>query len=187
MNEETLNEAPDLEQELIEAVEVEDAIADEAAEEAELTIEEQLEIARKEAADNLDRYLRAKADLANARKRFDKQQALSYTNANIDLVDKLLPVLDDFERATETTPDAVRADGWYPGIELLQRKMYAVLQQLNVSEIEAKGQHFDPNFHEALGRKPSDEFESDTVCMVMRKGYQIGERVVRPALVYVAE
>ena len=166
----------------------EDTVLEEAAEaEAEPTPEEQLEEARAEAAKHLDSYLRAQAELSNARKRFEKQRAQAYTNAQADLVSRLLPVLDEFERAVETVPEAVANDDWFAGIELVRRKLVSILENMNVQPIEAVGQPFDPNYHEALGQEPSDEYESGIVSREMLKGYRLGERVIRPALVYVAD
>jgi molecular chaperone GrpE len=156
-------------------------------EEEEPSLEDQLQEAQDEAAKNRDSYLRAQAELANARKRFEKQRALTYVNANADLVSKLLPVLDDYERAIDTVPEAVSQDPWYQGVELVYRKLLSILESLNVKEIEALGTPFDPNFHEALGTEPTDDVESGSVSRVMLKGYQIGDKVVRPSLVYVAD
>ncbi len=160
---------------------------DEGEEKEELSIEEQLEQAKEEAAKNYDLSLRAQAELANARKRFEKQQMMAYTNANVDLVSKLLPVLDDFDRAIENAPEPIREDGWFAGIELVHRKFLNILDSLNVKEIDTLGQPFDPNYHDALAQEPSDEYESGLVMRVMIKGYQVGDKVIRPALVTVAE
>ena len=151
------------------------------------SLEEQLQEAKDEAAKNLDSYLRAQAELANARKRFEKQRAMTYVNANADLVSKLLPILDDYERANGTVPESISEDPWYQGIELVYRKLLSILESLNVKEIEALGAPFDPNFHEALGTEPSEDVESGAVSRVMLKGYKIGDKVVRPSLVYVAD
>jgi molecular chaperone GrpE len=151
------------------------------------SLEEQLLAAKEEAAKNMDSYLRAQAELANARKRFEKQRALTYVNANSDLVGKLLPVLDDYERAIDTVPENISEDPWYQGIELVYRKLLGILENLNVKEIEALGTPFDPNFHEALGTEPTDDVDSGAVSRVMLKGYKIGDKVVRPSLVYVAD
>jgi len=150
------------------------------------SLEDQLQEARDEAAKNLDSYLRAQAELANARKRFEKQRTQTYVNANSDMVARLLPVLDDFERAIDTVPEEIAGDAWYEGIELVYRKLLGILTSLNVQEIEALGQPFDPNFHEALGVEPSEEVESGAVSRVMVKGYRLGDKVIRPSLVYVA-
>jgi len=131
-----------------------DIVEEEQVEEAEVveepSVEEQLAAVKEEAAKNMDSFLRAQAELSNARKRFEKQQAQVYNNANADLVMKLLPVLDDFERATASVPENISADSWFEGIELVQRKLFGILENLNVKEIEAVGQPFDPNFHDAL-------------------------------------
>ena len=148
----------------------EEAVAGEAAAE-EPTLEDQLQEARDEAAKNLDSYLRAQAELANARKRFEKQRTQTYVNANADMVARLLPVLDDYERAIDTVPEEIAGDAWYEGIELVYRKLLGILTSLNVQEIEALGEPFDPNFHEALGVEPSEEVESGAVSRVMKRSW----------------
>ena len=197
MSEEKYNEEDEILEEIIEGEEVSESgvevvegefVEVEASEEApEPTIDELLAAAKEEAAQHLDNYLRAQAELANARKRFEKQRAMTYVNANADMVSKLLPVLDDYERALDTVPEAVSEDAWYQGIQLVYRKLLGVLEAMGVAEIEALNQPFDPHVHEALGQESSDEVESGNVSRVMQKGYQIGDRVVRPSLVYVAE
>lgn len=159
---------------------------DEETIEVELTIEEQLEAALADSARHMDSFLRAQAELSNARKRFEKQRQMSYTNAQAELIGKLVPVLDDFERAIANVPTAIREDQWFSGIELVARKLTSILDNMNVTVIEAVGQPFDPNVHEALGQEPSDEYESGIVTREMLKGYQIGPRVIRASLVYVA-
>lgn len=159
---------------------------EESSETAERTLEEQLEAAQAEGARMRDSLLRAQAELSNARKRFEKQRAQTYTHANAELAAKLLPVVDDFERALETVPANVSEDGWFSGIELVYRKFVNILEGMGVKPIEAVGQSFDPNFHEALGVDDTDAFESGVVTREMQRGYQLGDRVVRPSLVYVA-
>jgi molecular chaperone GrpE len=183
VSEEKLNEEITAE----ETVDIEEEQNAEAEVVEEPSLEEQLAAAKEEAANNMDSFLRAQAELSNARKRFEKQQAQVYTNANADLVMKVLPALDDFERAMESVPGTIREDKWFEGIELVQRKLFGILESLNVKEIGAVGQPFDPNFHDALAQEPSDEYESGSVTREMIKGYKIGDKVVRPSLVYVAE
>jgi len=183
VSEEKLNEEIPAEEPVV--TEQENDVDDEEA--SEPSLEEQLAAAKEEAAKNMDSFLRAQAELSNARKRFEKQQVQVYTNANADLVMKLLPALDDFERAIGSVPETIREDSWFGGIELVQRKLFGILGSLNLKEIEAVGQPFDPNFHDALAQEPSDKYESGTVTREMIKGYQIGDKVVRPSLVYVAE
>ena len=111
----------------------------------------------------------------------------AYANANADLVAKLVPLLDDFERALATAPAGIQADPWLAGVGLVYRKMLSVLEEMNVEPIAAVGAPFDPNMHEALGQEPSNDYDSGLVAREMRRGYRIGDRVIRPSLVMVAE
>ena len=180
-----------VEPEDIEVVEMEGVDEETAVSEAEehqpLTLEEQLAAAQAEAAKNLDGWMRTQAEFANARKRMEKQRTETYQNASADVVTKLLPVLDDFERALDNVPAEISENSWLEDIYLVQRKLMGILDGLNVKLIEAVGQPFDPIFHEAIMQEPSDEYESGTVSKELQKGYQVGDRVIRPSLVYVAE
>lgn len=173
------------EERILEEDVVEDGV--EAEEVAPLTLEEQLAEAQAEAARNLDGWQRTQAEFANARKRFDKQWAEAHTNATTNVLAKVIPVIDDFDRALETVPDAIAADSWFEGIQLVYRKLNTILEHFNVEPIEAVGQTFDPNQHEALMQEPSDEYESGIITRELQKGYRVGERIIRPSLVYVAE
>ncbi len=169
----------------------EDVVADDGADAPDATaptssLEEQLAAAQAEAARNLDGWQRTQAEFANARKRFERQRAETFANANIELVGKLLPLIDDFERALESVPEEERNDPWVSGIALVYRKMLAMLDDLNVQVIPSVGEPFDPNYHEALTQEPSDKYESGVVVREARRGYQLGDRVIRPALVSVA-
>ena len=150
------------------------------------TVEEQLAAAQAEAEDYKDRWLRSQAEFANARKRMEKQRLDTYTNATVNVMDKLLPIVDDFERAMENLPAEISESSWLEGIQLVQRKLVATLENFNVTPIEAIGEPFDPNLHEAITQESTDEFESGVVCRVLQTGYKIGDRVIRPSLVVVA-
>lgn len=152
----------------------------------ELTVEDQLAAAQAEAADLRDRWMRTQAEFANARKRMEKQRTLTYQNATADLAGKILPVLDDFERAIENVPAEISEHSWFEGIDLVQRKLLTILENFDLTLIEAVGQPFDPNLHEAIHQEPSDEFESGVVIRELQKGYKLGDRVIRPSLVSVA-
>lgn len=149
-------------------------------------LEEQLDAAQTEAARNLDGWQRSQAEFANARKRFDKQRAEAYVNASADMAAKLLPLIDDFERALANVPAPITDDPWLAGMNLIYRKMLAVLDELNVEPIPAEGTPFDPNFHEALAQEPSETYPSGVIVREMRRGYHLGDRVIRPSLVVVA-
>lgn len=151
------------------------------------TLEEQLAASQAEAAKNLDGWMRTQAEFSNARKRMEKQRAETYQNASADVVTKLLPVLDDFDRALDNVPAEISENSWLEGIYMVQRKLMGILDGLNVQLIEAVGQPFDPIYHEAIMQEPSDVYESGTVSKELQKGYKVGDRVIRPSLVYVAE
>lgn len=192
MSEEQVEETTAQEEaEVIEGVVVETAVSTEepspSTESEEPTCEELLTAAQEEAAKNLDGWMRSQAEFSNARKRMDKQRVEIQVRATTDMVTRLLPIIDDFNRAFDNVPDVVSADSWFEGIEMVNRKMIGILESLNVEPIEAVGQIFDPNCHEAIMQEESDEYESGVVTRELQKGYKIGDRIVRPALVNVAE
>jgi molecular chaperone GrpE len=155
--------------------------------EREPTLEELLAEAQAEATRNLEGWQRTQAEFANARKRLERQRVEAYVNANADLATRLLPIVDDFERALNNAPGDVQDNGWFSGVELVYRKLVNVLEGMGATAIDAVGQPFDPNFHEALGQEASNQYESGIVTREMQKGYRLGDRVIRPSLVYVAE
>lgn len=163
-----------------------DQLEDRPSEEVEPSLEEQLAAAQAKAAENLEGWQRAVAELSNARKRFNQQMQEAHRNTAADVVGKLLPILDDFDRALVSVPESVAEDGWYDGIKLVRRKLDGILESLNVEPIEAVGKPFDPNLHEALSSEESEEHESGIVTRELLPGYKIGSRVIRPSLVYVA-
>lgn len=154
---------------------------------APLTLEQELEAARQEAATNLEGWQRALADLSNARKRFDKQTQNAYTNATVDLVSKLLPIIDDFDRAIESVPAEIAESSWFDGLTGVLRKLNRILEGINAERIPAVGEPFDPNVHEALSMEPSPDYESGIIIRELQAGYRIDDRVIRPALVIVAQ
>jgi molecular chaperone GrpE len=155
--------------------------------EAPLSLAEQLAAAEAKAAEYLDGWQRARAEFANARKRLERERSEAYGNASVDIVTQLIPILDDYDRALNSVPAAVAQDKWFEGIQLVRRKLQNILDNLRVTPIQSVGQPFDPNLHEALSLQPSDEYESGTVIAEAQAGYKLGDRVLRPALVYVAE
>lgn len=155
-------------------------------EEVEKTVEEQLADTQAKAAEYLEGWQRARAEFANAKKRMDRDRIESYRNATVDVVGKLLPVIDDFNRALENVPAGISDDNWFEGINLVHRKLNGILERVNIEPIEALGQPFDPNFHEAIMKEPSDEYDSDVVIRELQIGYKLDSRVIRPSLVVVA-
>jgi molecular chaperone GrpE len=181
-----LSEETTLSDEELEFEEILEEQEENGSEPVELTLEEQLAAAQEKAAEYLDGWQRARAEFANARKRLEKQRAEAYKNAAVDHAAKLLPILDDFDRALINAPDQIESDDWFEGIKLVRRKFQNIMEGLKVEAIEAVGQPFDPNFHEALSLKEADGVESGTVIEELLVGYRLGDRVIRPSLVNVA-
>lgn len=147
------------------------------------TLQEELEASKAEVASKEDELLRSLAEFANYKKRIEHDQLLKYQTMKGDIVKRFLPIMDDMLRALQNAPE----DPWVEGIQLIYRKMEGVLEAEGITRIEAEGADFDPNFHEAIAQMPSDEYESGQVVEVLQHGYMLGERVVRPAVVRVAE
>lgn len=138
------------------------------------------------AEEYLDRWRRARADFANFRKRNDREREEVVQFANSVLVNKILPILDDFERAAATLPSNLSHLTWVDGVFLIHRKLEWTLQAEGLEPIEAVGKAFDPMVHEAVAYEPSDDHEEGTVLAELQRGYTLHDRVIRPALVKVA-
>jgi molecular chaperone GrpE len=131
-----------------------------------------------------DSWLRSQAEFQNYRKRVERDSELTYVSLKGDIAKKILPVLDDLERALQNRP---AENPWASGIELVVRKFQNILESEGIKKIEAVGTEFDPNLHEAISHEPADGVQSGHVIDVVQNGYRIGERVIRPALVRVAQ
>lgn len=139
-----------------------------------------------QAQENLEGWQRERADFQNFRKRIERDQEVSKQMITANVIKRFLPVLDDMDRAMKNRPTGEEAAAWTNGIELIQRKLQTILDSEQVVAIEAEGQFFDPQFHEAISHEESDDLESGKIIEVIQKGYMIGDRVIRPALVRVA-
>jgi molecular chaperone GrpE len=144
----------------------------------------QLKEAEAKVVEYKDGWARSQAEFQNYRKRIERDNELTYANMKGDIIKKVLPALDDLERALQNRPVD---DAWASGIELIARKLQNILDNEGVKRIEAKGMAFDPTFHEAITHEPSEEVPSEHVIDVIQNGYMLGERVIRPALVRVAQ
>jgi molecular chaperone GrpE len=164
------------------------AEAEETGQAEELTLEEQLEQAQQEAAANLDRWQRAVAELANFKRRQEEQRKLQRDRIKAEVLEGIISALDDMELAFQNMPEELDGQliGWVEGFRLVQRKLDKTMEDQNVMPISTDGE-FDPNFHEAVSYEESDEHEEGQIIGELRKGYQIGNRVIRPALVRVAK
>jgi molecular chaperone GrpE len=148
-------------------------------------LQEKLAEAQARSAEYLDGWQRSQAEFSNYRKRLERDNEMTYGSMKADLIRKYLPVLDDVERALQNRP--ADSGPWVNGIELIQKKLSAILESEGVRRIEAEGQAFDPALHEAISHEPSDAVESGHVIAVTQNGYMLGDRVIRPALVRVAQ
>ncbi|MFM1942648.1 MAG: hypothetical protein RI897_1630 [Verrucomicrobiota bacterium] len=141
------------------------------------------------AEENWDLYLRSKAELENYRRRAtrERQEAVRYAAQGV--VEKLLPVLDSFEKALEASQngDAASIASLQEGVAMVHGQLRSALTDSGVEEIDATGQVFDPNVHEAVAQHETSEVPEGQVLHQVRKGYKLHERLVRPATVVVAK
>ena len=169
-----------LEEEVIEETSevCEDAEADE---EAEAQAEEKEANPEDEALN--ERYLRLMADFQNFKRRTEKEKGDIYAFANEKIIGELLNVIDNFERAMAS---GNAEDNFYKGMEMILKQLLGVIEKAGASEIKALGEDFDPNFHNAIMMEDSTEYESGKVTGVLQKGYVLNNKVIRPAMVKVA-
>jgi molecular chaperone GrpE len=147
--------------------------------------ERALALTREQADNNLSNWQRAAADFSNYKRRVEEERAATSQFANAILLARLLSVLDDFDRALDTVPPDTH-DAWVEGIRLVQRKLHGLLESEGVTPIEVVGKPFDPNLHEAVVHEDTTAYPDNTVIDEVQRGYLLHDRVLRPALVRVA-
>ena len=141
----------------------------------------------KEDFDKLNnQYLRLAADFDNYRKRQEQERESLLKFGTENALKKLLEVLDNFERGAKALEGVEDCQKVKDSFNLVHKQTADILAKLGLEEIKAEGEEFDPNFHEAVMRTPTDEHPENTVVNVMQKGYRVGDKVLRPALVNVA-
>lgn len=145
-----------------------------------------LEAAEKDAKDNKDRWLRAAADLENTRKRTKREIEDAKIDSKFKVLKEMLPVVDNLERAIEHAGGPGEKNAIVEGVQLVLRQFTTAFERLEVTAIDAMGQPFDPNLHEAISQQESDQ-PPGTVVQVLQRGYRSGDRLLRPALVVVAK
>ena len=129
---------------------------------------------------------RAQADLINYKRRAEEEREQQQINANSRLILKLLPVLDEFNLAMDHASKSDAEPSWLEGVSLIQRKLNSILQSESVTRIDVGGVEFDPLEHESMGYQDSDDHEEDQILTVVRDGYKLHGRVIRPSLVILA-
>ena len=148
-------------------------------------LEQALEEARNASDENLRAWQRTSADFSNYKRRVDEERETVIRFSNAVLIGKLLSVLDDFDRALESAPPGAD-DAWVEGVQLVERKLRNVLETEGVTPIEATGLPFDPNVHEAVVHEETADYPDNQVIDELQRGYRLHGRVLRPALVRVA-
>jgi len=170
-------EEVELEEEKVEATVIEEV--------KEPTLEEQLAMKNNEVKDYVDRLQRSRAEFDNFRKRSIKEKSQMYERGAKEVLDKLLPVVDNFERAMKTATEEHQEDPFVQGIDMIYKQVLTLLDELGVKEIEALNQPFNPDLHHAVQHDTSDDHEESQVVEVYQKGYRYKETVLRYSMVKV--
>lgn len=134
----------------------------------------------------LDGWQRARADFANYKKRVEREQAETYRMAAASVLKRFLEVLDDLDLALANKPEDEGAADFSNGIELIYQKLLLILENEGITRMEVDGMEFDPNLHEAISSEDSPDHESGEIIAVVKNGYMLGDKVLRPAVVRVA-
>jgi molecular chaperone GrpE len=166
-------------------VEPPDAPAEAAADPV-AVLEHKLAAVEKAKKDNWDRYLRAAADLENLRKRGKREVDEARLDTKNKVLKEMLPVVDNLERAVEHAGTDPATKPIVEGVQLVLRQFQTAFERLDITAVDALGQAFDPNLHEAISQIDSDQ-PPGTVIQVLQRGYRAGDRLLRPALVVVAK
>jgi len=150
-------------------------------------LQEQLSQAQAQASEYLDQARRATADLSNARRRMQREMDEVRASASERVLERLLPVVDDVERAFANVPaDQVDSD-WVNGFRMIQRKLWSLLETEGVTTVPAAGLPFDPGIHYAVTHEEAEDFEDGQIIAEVAPGYRLNDKVLRPAMVRVAK
>lgn len=147
----------------------------------------ELEESKRKNSEYFDGWARERADFANFKKRVEREQITQTQSITGNIIKKYLPVIDDMERAMKNRPADGDGAKWAEGIELIYRKLQNILDSEGVKRIEAEKEIFDPTRHEAITYEANPDHGSGEIIEVLQQGYMIGDRVIRPALVRVAQ
>ena len=134
-----------------------------------------------------DLLLRKTAEFDNYRKRIDRERQTLADAAAAGIIEELLPLVDDLERALAAEAGSEAAEGYRRGVELIHRQLVEVLRKRGVRPIEALGELFDPHYHQAVSHEPAEGHRDNEIIEEFRRGYLIGDRLLRPAMVKVAK
>ena len=164
-----------------------DASVDEPKEPSDESSEEQIERLQGESAEYLDGWQRARAEFANYKKRIEREREDARSRITGEVIARYLGIVDDLSRALSEPVNGEDTQDWVAGIDLIYQKFIALLEAEGVEPIEPENVPFDPNYHEAISFEEDDQIKSSYVIDYTQRGYTLGERVLRPALVRVAK
>ena len=169
------------------SAEAEEVSADAVRQDEPVDLQSELDRLRAEAAANLEGWQRARAEFANYKKRSEAERSQLVFLTGVKIVEKMLPVIDDFDRAISNLPDDLKDNGWIDGVLMTRRKLIGLLEDEGVTPVSVNpGDAFDPAIHEAVTHEESEAFAAGQIIAELQKGYRIDERMLRPALVRVA-
>jgi molecular chaperone GrpE len=137
--------------------------------------------------DYYDRLLRKTAEFDNYRRRIERERQQVTEAAAADVLEELLPLVDDMERALATEAHGASAEAYRRGVELIHRQLLEILRKRGVRPIEALGADFDPHYHQAVSHEPAEGHRDGEVIEEFRRGYLLGDRLLRPSMVKVAK
>lgn len=151
-------------------------------------LEKEIESLREDVEEQKDGWLRTRADFENYKKRVQRDAERSHQDSMTSVIKAFLSVSDDLERALKNKPENREVESWVSGIELIHQKLMNQMKNLGVERLDVKpGDEFDPNIHEAITQEENPDFEDGQIIDVIQPGYKISTRIIRPAMVRVAQ
>lgn len=149
--------------------------------------DKELKSLKSELEDYKNRFMRLSADFKNYKKRVEKEKNDIYKFGSEKIVIDILPIIDNFERAVESSQSNEEANGLLDGIQMILKQLIDVLKKHGVEEIDAINQEFDPNLHHAVMQEECEGIDNNIVTQVLQKGYMLNSKVIRPSMVKVAK
>ena len=147
----------------------------------------QLSPAERERDEYRDLLLRKTAEFENYRKRTERERQAIFDTAASGIIEELLPLVDDLERALGADTGTEGSEAYRKGVELIHRQLMDILRRRGVTAIDALGEPFDPHFHQAVAYEPADDREEGEIIEEFRRGYMLGDKLLRPSMVKVAK
>ncbi len=150
-------------------------------------LKKEIDAKDKEVKENYDKFLRLNAEFDNFKKRTQREKADSFKYASEKVIRDMIPVIDDLERALQATKNNNKVEDLSKGVEMIVNQIKNILQSIGAKQFNSLGQVFDPNKHEAISKVATAEHEHNTIIEELRKGYMFHDRLLRPAMVVIAE